>query len=83
LRVSLVAGGVAREVRGWEKTSDHAPAWIELKTPEKIQVKQRFRAAVSGTVAWKFVRCIPKPERARNRIRILFEIARLFCGSRY
>jgi exodeoxyribonuclease-3 len=27
----LVAGGVDREVRGWEKTSDHAPVWIELK----------------------------------------------------
>ena len=26
----LVAGGVDREVRGWEKTSDHAPVWIEL-----------------------------------------------------
>jgi exodeoxyribonuclease-3 len=27
----LVAGGVDREVRGWEKTSDHAPTWIQLK----------------------------------------------------
>lgn len=27
----LVAGGVDKEVRGWEKTSDHAPVWIELK----------------------------------------------------
>jgi exodeoxyribonuclease-3 len=27
----LVAAGVDREVRGWEKTSDHAPTWIELK----------------------------------------------------
>lgn len=26
----LVAGGVDRTVRGWEKTSDHAPVWIEL-----------------------------------------------------
>jgi exodeoxyribonuclease-3 len=26
----LLAGGVDREVRGWEKTSDHAPVWIEL-----------------------------------------------------
>lgn len=26
----LVAGGVDRNVRGWEKTSDHAPVWIEL-----------------------------------------------------
>jgi exodeoxyribonuclease III len=26
----LRAAGVDREVRGWEKTSDHAPTWIEL-----------------------------------------------------
>lgn len=26
----LLAGGVDREVRGWEKTSDHVPAWIEV-----------------------------------------------------
>ena len=26
----LVAGGVDRMVRGWEKSSDHAPVWIEL-----------------------------------------------------
>ncbi|UOE51328.1 exodeoxyribonuclease III [Mucilaginibacter sp. SMC90] len=26
----LVNGGVDKEVRGWEKSSDHAPVWIEL-----------------------------------------------------
>jgi exodeoxyribonuclease III len=26
----LTAAGVDREVRGWEKASDHAPVWIEL-----------------------------------------------------
>jgi exodeoxyribonuclease-3 len=26
----LKAAGVDRDVRGWEKASDHAPAWIEL-----------------------------------------------------
>ncbi len=26
----LVSAGVDRDVRGWEKTSDHAPVWIEL-----------------------------------------------------
>jgi len=26
----LKAGGVDRQVRGWEKTSDHGPVWIEL-----------------------------------------------------
>jgi exodeoxyribonuclease-3 len=28
----LVSAGVDREVRGWEKSSDHAPTWIELKS---------------------------------------------------
>jgi exodeoxyribonuclease-3 len=27
----LRAAGVDKEVRGWEKTSDHAPVWIQLK----------------------------------------------------
>ena len=27
----LIKGGVDKHVRGWEKTSDHAPVWIELK----------------------------------------------------
>lgn len=27
----LKAGGVDRDVRGWEKTSDHAPVWIKIK----------------------------------------------------
>ena len=27
----LKAGGVNRDVRGWEKSSDHAPVWIELE----------------------------------------------------
>lgn len=30
LKRKLVAGGVDKHVRGWEKTSDHAPVWIEL-----------------------------------------------------
>lgn len=31
LKRKLVKGGVDKEVRGWEKTSDHAPVWIELR----------------------------------------------------
>jgi exodeoxyribonuclease III len=31
----LVAAGVDRDVRGWEKSSDHAPVWIELKIEAK------------------------------------------------
>jgi len=32
LAKKLLAGGVDRHVRGWEKTSDHAPVWIEIDT---------------------------------------------------
>jgi exodeoxyribonuclease-3 len=31
LKRRLVAAGVDKHVRGWEKSSDHAPVWIELK----------------------------------------------------
>ncbi|HEY0091813.1 MAG TPA: exodeoxyribonuclease III [Flavobacterium sp.] len=31
LKKRLTSGGVDKEVRSWEKTSDHAPVWIELK----------------------------------------------------
>lgn len=31
LKKRLKAGGVDKHVRGWEKTSDHAPVWITLK----------------------------------------------------
>ncbi|RZJ34428.1 MAG: exodeoxyribonuclease III [Flavobacterium sp.] len=31
LKGKLKAAGVDRDVRGWEKTSDHAPVWIEIK----------------------------------------------------
>lgn len=30
LRRRLIAAGVDRAVRGWEKASDHAPVWVEL-----------------------------------------------------
>jgi exodeoxyribonuclease-3 len=33
LAPGLAAAGVDRHVRGWEKTSDHAPTWIELADP--------------------------------------------------
>jgi exodeoxyribonuclease-3 len=36
----LSAAGVDRDVRGWEKTSDHAPTWIELAGPNGTAKKQ-------------------------------------------
>ena len=29
----LDAAGVDRHVRGWERASDHAPAWVDLRDP--------------------------------------------------
>jgi len=33
IKSKLITGGVEKEVRGWEKTSDHAPVWIKLDYP--------------------------------------------------
>jgi hypothetical protein len=43
LKNRLVAGGVAREVRSWENTSDHAPAWIELEDIALIRFQKKAR----------------------------------------
>ncbi len=32
LKPRLTAAGVDRDVRGWEKPSDHAPVWVELRS---------------------------------------------------
>ncbi|WP_254509393.1 exodeoxyribonuclease III [Anatilimnocola floriformis] len=37
----LGAAGVDRDVRGWEKTSDHAPTWITLKSKATAFGKKR------------------------------------------
>jgi exodeoxyribonuclease-3 len=37
----LRRAGVDRNVRGWEKTSDHAPTWIELDPPGKTATRKR------------------------------------------
>jgi exodeoxyribonuclease III len=48
----LTKAGVDREVRGWEKTSDHAPAWIELTN-----------AAMRGSTPSVPIRSLPKARR--------------------
>ena len=45
----LVDAGVDREVRGWEKASDHAPAWVELIDPDEIRAPSgKRRSARAG-----------------------------------
>lgn len=43
----LSAAGVDRHVRGWEKASDHAPAWIELAEPRKRKSRRPRKQATS------------------------------------
>jgi exodeoxyribonuclease-3 len=47
----LKAAGVEREVRGWEKSSDHAPTWIELA--DQPAKKSRKAAATKEISAKK------------------------------
>lgn len=44
----LKSAGVDREVRGWEKASDHAPVWIELAAAATGADKARKRSAPPG-----------------------------------
>jgi exodeoxyribonuclease-3 len=37
----LVSAGVDRDVRGWEKASDHAPTWVEIKDQEGALPRSR------------------------------------------
>lgn len=41
IATTLRSAGVDREVRGWEKTSDHAPTWIVLGNVKKPRPKAR------------------------------------------
>ncbi|WP_052574052.1 exodeoxyribonuclease III [Haloferula sp. BvORR071] len=43
----LTSAGVDRDVRSWEKTSDHAPVWIELANQPKPAKKKRCTARPS------------------------------------
>jgi exodeoxyribonuclease III len=40
---SLKAAGVDRDVRGWEKASDHAPTWVELTDAKQVTRGSRSR----------------------------------------
>jgi exodeoxyribonuclease-3 len=40
----MTAAGVDRGVRGWEKSSDHAPTWIELSAIKRAQTKRAVAA---------------------------------------
>ena len=40
----LVDAQVDRHVRGWEKTSDHAPVWIELTDKRCIRTGARAKS---------------------------------------
>lgn len=45
----LAAAGVDRDVRGWEKASDHAPAWITLGDAKPSQPRRARQKRSSST----------------------------------
>lgn len=47
----LLAAGVEGDVRGWEKTSDHAPTWIELKDAPAAKKVAKKRAPAKKKAA--------------------------------
>lgn len=54
----LQDGGVDKHVRGWEKSSDHAPVWIELadedgKTEREIKPNNRLEKAITNAESGK------------------------------
>ena len=49
----LMAAGVDREVRGWEKASDHAPVWIELAVPTRA-AEAKPALFTGGRVKWAY-----------------------------
>ena len=45
----LKAAGVDKNVRGWEKASDHAPTWIELTEPKRAKSVRKGAATKAST----------------------------------
>jgi exodeoxyribonuclease-3 len=45
----LKSAGVDREVRGEPEASDHAPSWIELKSPRQVALKRKHRSAAGSS----------------------------------
>jgi exodeoxyribonuclease III len=70
----LVAAGVNRDVRSWEKTSDHAPTWIELKDSKSNGIRRAVAAVkapakrTSGPAKRKASHS-PKPALSRPALR--------------
>jgi exodeoxyribonuclease-3 len=47
MKAHLLSAGVDRDVRGWEKASDHAPTWIEI-SDEKPKVHRKKKLIEPG-----------------------------------
>ncbi|MDB5804404.1 MAG: exodeoxyribonuclease Xth [Betaproteobacteria bacterium] len=61
----LAAAGVDRDVRGWEKSSDHAPTWVEL-AEAKATKKTVKKAAAKKPVAKAAAKAVKKAAPARR-----------------
>jgi len=86
LSTRLQGAGVDREVRGWEKSSDHAPVWIELSgtdtadAPSKKEKKDEQKPSTKDITKQQTVKTKAKgthnPELS-SEIRDLLDIAPL------
>ena len=50
LAARMVASGVDRSARSWEKTSDHAPAWIELADVASAPAPRKGRRPAAAAI---------------------------------
>jgi len=62
LSAKLKSGGVDKQVRGWEKASDHTPVWIELAEPGE----NKERTSTSGGEVQALLDSAPKAAIPRN-----------------
>ncbi len=63
----LVAAGIDRHVRTWEKPSDHVPVWIDLRSGGEISWRPAYRLIPAALEP--VARDRPAPWRARRRWR--------------
>lgn len=62
----LLAAGVDKHVRGWEKSSDHAPAWIDLSEEKKDVPLDTYRELGLSERVQAFIDSAPESPMPKN-----------------
>ena len=60
------AAGVDTDVRGWEKSSDHAPTWIELRSARKGVCRESLGLLCRGQCSRTVQSSLPPWEKQRE-----------------